>query len=96
MDIERAQRFLQNPDARLPLVCTLGIGLVVGLIAGFFVARSPENTYLLRQIREAVDSRPHEDWDGDVLREELKDDVYRAVVQALIDWEKTGQKTPGY
>ncbi len=84
---EALLRVIRNPVTRGPILITLPVGLLVGFVVGVFSVRSPEHTFLLRAIRDSVENHSCSGWAQDAASEERKDEVYRAVAQALIDWE---------
>jgi hypothetical protein len=90
-----ALRFVTRPDVRLPLAGTLVAGLLIGFVVGVFTVRGPEERHLLRQISESVTNHSCSGWAEDAEREERKDEVYRAVGQALTDWQRANQRASG-
>ena len=88
-------RFITRPDVRLPLAGALGLGLLIGFVVGVFTVRNPEERHLLRQINDSVTSHSCSGWAADAEREDRKDEVYRAVAQALLDWEQSNKRAPG-
>jgi len=93
--MQRALSFLKRPEARLPLLGTLAVGLLVGFVVGAFTVKDPEHTYLLREIRASVQSHTCSGWAEAADSEARKDEIYRAVGQALLDWERSNARKPG-
>ena len=93
--MNRVIQFMLRPDVRVPLAVTLSIGLLVGFVVGVFAVRNPEHTYLLREIQSSVRTHTCSSWAVDAEREDRQDEVYRAVAQALVDWESASGRLPG-
>ena len=90
-----ALRNILKPGVRGPIAIALGLGLLIGFVVGVFAVRDPEHTYLLRAIRDSVTDHSCSGWAEEAERQDQNDAVYRAVAQALIDWDSTGGRTPG-
>lgn len=87
MDLESLARTSRLPGVRPLLALVLILGGLLGFAVGVLTGKDPEHTYLLRQIRASLDQRSEATWSEGAHREQLKEDVYRAVGEALIDWE---------
>jgi len=86
--MHRFLRFVRHPDARGPLLAAMLVGVVVGNLLTSFLSRNRSQTYLLREIRESVNSHSCSSWGAGDARDR-EEEIYRAVARALAERDRS-------
>ena len=82
--MHRFLRFVRHPDARGPLLAAMLVGIVLGNLLTSLFSRNRSQDYLLREIRESVNSHSCSGW-GAAEASDREEEIYRAVARALAD-----------